>query len=108
MIAIPFPPNFAPKDFVEPGPVPSADLTWYFVGYGAFDGGPVRCYVFKAKGDGTPAVLVPIDKPTRGRGSLAVGGMGKGLWLLSYDGATLIQQPVPGWTPPPWMVKSPA
>jgi hypothetical protein len=100
---IPFPPGFQAKDFVEPCAQPSGDGSWFFVGYGSFSGEPVLCHVFQARGNGTEAIRVPIERPTKGRGSLAIGGLGKGLWLLSYEGPALIQQSVPGWTPPPWV-----
>jgi hypothetical protein len=105
LLTIPFPADFTPRDFVEPCAQPSGDGAWYFVGYGNFPGERVHTYVFRAAGDGTPAVIVPIERPTLGRGSLAIGGLGKGLWLLSYDGPHLIQQSVPGWTPPYWIAR---
>jgi hypothetical protein len=101
---LPFPPGFQAKDFVEPCAQPSGDGSWFFVGYGSFPGEPVLCHVFQARGNGTEAIRVLIERPTKGRGSLAIGGLGKGLWLLSYEGPALIQQSVPGWTPPPWVV----
>lgn len=101
---LPFPPGFQAKDFVEPGPQSSGDGSWFFVGYGSFPGEMVRCHVFHNTGNGAQSTRVAIERPTTGRGSLAIGGLGKGLWLISYQGAALIQQSVPGWTPPPWVV----
>jgi len=102
---LPFPPGFYNiKDFVEPNAQASGDGSWYFVGYGSFPGEPILCHVFRNTGNGAQSTRVAIERPTSGRGSLAIGGLGKGLWLLSYEGQTLIQQNVPGWTPPPWVV----
>lgn len=103
MIDVRFPDNFYPKDFVEPCPQPSADMSLFFVGYGSFGKrGPVKCYVFRVFGDEV-ATVVPIEQPTSGRGSLTIGGAGKRLWLLSYEGSRLIKQIVPDWQPPVWV-----
>lgn len=105
MYTLAFPPTFAPKDFVEPGAQPSGDGAWFFVGYGRLDGGPVRCQVFRWAPGMAHATVVEIEHPTSGRGSLAIGGQGKALWLQSYEagGRELIIQAVPGWTPPAWL-----
>lgn len=101
---LPFPPGFNPRDFVEPGAQPSGDGSWFFVGYGSFPGESIFCHVFRNIGNGAQSTRVLIERPTPGRGSLAIGGAGKGLWLLSYDGPALLQQSVPGWTPPVWLL----
>lgn len=106
MYTIAFPPNFKPKDFVQPEPQPSGDGSWYFIGYGSLNGGPVLTHVFRwALGDAL-AQHIPIEKPTTARGSLAIGGGGKRLWLVSYEqtGPRLLAQVVPGWTPPVWLI----
>lgn len=105
MYQVRFPPGFRPKDFVEPGMVPSGDFSWFFVGYGAFPGQPVRCHVFRTTGKGALATLVPIEKPTSGRGSLSIGAAGHALWLHSYEGDQLLEQVVPGWVTPLWMTR---
>lgn len=106
MYLIAFPHNFRPKDFVQPEPQPSGDGSWYFLGYGSLAGGPVRCYVFRWAAGDPCALPVPIEHPTTARGSLAIGGWGKGLWLVSYDigQPELRVQQIPGWTPPAWLV----
>jgi len=96
--------TFYPKDFVEPGPQPSADMSIFLVGYGSFGkDAPVKCYVFREYTSGL-VELAPIEFPTSGRGSLTIGGAGKRLWLYSYEGPRLIKQVVPGWTPPAWLI----
>lgn len=105
MYQINFPLNFRPKDFVQPEPQPSGDGSWYFIGYGSLNGGPVLCHVFRWALNDATAQVVPIEKPTTARGSLAIGGGGRALWLVSYEqaGPRLFAQIVPGWTPPPWI-----
>jgi hypothetical protein len=106
MFTIAFPPNFKPKDFVQPEPQPSGDGSWYFIGYGSLNGGPVLCHVFRWISGETFTQVVPIEHPTTARGSLAIGPAGKRLWLVSYEqaGPRLLAQIVPGWTPPVWLV----
>lgn len=105
MYQINFPLNFKPKDFVQPEPQPSGDGSWYFIAYGSLNGGPVLTHVFKTKLGDPVAQYVPIEQPTTARGSLAIGGVGKSLWLVSYEqaGPRLFAQIVPGWTPPAWI-----
>lgn len=100
-----FPAGFDVADSVQPNPVPGADGLWYFTVYGKQDGAPAKTHMCRWGPNSVAVEFLTLERYTTARGAPAVGALGKGLWLWSFDtGKKLFVQSVPDWTPPVWMV----
>lgn len=103
MIVIKWPGTFVPYGGIQPSGTPSGDFSTFIAVYGRYAGEPFYTRVFKLPELTATAIDIPLELYTTGRGSLLIGGAGKGLWLQSYEGNTLVTQQIQGWTPPAWL-----